>query len=359
MSAAKTTKKATTETRERLVLLDSHAIIHRAYHALPDFASATGEPTGALYGLSLMLLKIVDELKPDYIIACFDLPEPTHRHTAYEHYKAGRAKIDDALIAQIDKSREVFSAFAIPLYEKPGFEADDLLGTIAKKTKPMKNLEVIIASGDMDTMQLAEGNRVKVYTLKKGIQDTIIYDEAAVTERFGFAPPMLTDYKGLRGDPSDNIIGVPGIGEKTATELITKFGTIESIYKILNKNPDALIEAGIKKRIVEILKEHEEEALFSKALATIHCDVPIAFSLPPKWKDAVDFEHVHALFRQLGFKSLIERTKGSVAAIEEVKEEESPVDPVELSRASVMVWLLDSERPARCLRLELFLRLSV
>lgn len=336
--------------KERLVLLDSHAILHRAYHALPDFTSQTGEPTGALYGLCLMLLKIAQELKPDYLIACFDLPDPTHRHTAYANYKAGRAKTDDALSAQISRSKEVFSAFSIPLYEKAGFEADDLLGTIAAKTKTHKNLEVVIASGDMDTLQLVEDKRVTVYTLKKGIQDTIIYDEDAVKERFNFGPELLPDYKGLRGDPSDNIIGVPGIGEKTATDLIVNFGSLEKIFKALKKNEETLIEAGIKKRIVELLKEHEEEALFSKALATIHRDVPIAFSLPEKhWRDSLDWPHVHALFKQLGFKSLIQRTQASLGFDEETSDEteattDTPVDPKEEAETAVALWVLDSER---------------
>ena len=156
-----------TKNKKRLVLLDSHAILHRAYHALPDFTSPNGEPTGALYGVVAMLLKIIEELKPDYIVACYDLPEPTYRHDAFADYKSKRVKIDEALVAQINRSRDIFAAFDIPIYEMVGFEADDLLGTIAHQTKEMKDLEVVIASGDMDTMQCIEGKRVQVYTLKK------------------------------------------------------------------------------------------------------------------------------------------------------------------------------------------------
>src|SRR3990167_3863332 len=180
---------------KRLILLDAHAIIHRAYHALPDFSSTKGEPTGALYGLITMLLKIVEDLKPDYISACFDLPGPTHRHIAYEGYKATRAKTEDALVAQLIRSRAVFEAFGIPTYEAKGYEADDILGTIAKKLSAKggsasggKNIEIIIASGDHDPLQLVEGSRVKVYTLRKGLNDTVIYDEKAVKERYGFGP---------------------------------------------------------------------------------------------------------------------------------------------------------------------------
>jgi len=216
----------------KLVLLDAHAIIHRAYHALPDFATSRGEPTGALYGLVVMLLKIISDLKPDYVVACYDLPKPTYRHEVYEGYKSGRAATDDDLKIQLEKSKEICEALNIPMYSKEGFEADDMLGTIVEKMKN-KNVDIIIASGDMDTLQLVDDNYVKVYTLKKGIKDTILYDEKVVKERFGFEPALLVDFKGLRGDPSDNIIGIAGIGEKSATDLIKNFGSIENIYKTL------------------------------------------------------------------------------------------------------------------------------
>ena len=227
--------------KQRLVLLDAHAILHRAYHALPDFATSSGQPTGALYGLSAMLIKIIEDLKPDYIVACYDLAGPTYRHEAYKAYKAGRKKPDDDLVAQMKSSRTIFEAMNIPIYDKEGFEADDILGAIAKQAK---DVEIVIASGDMDTFQLVEGTRVRVYTFKKGIKDTIIYDEKGVKERFGFGPELIPDYKGLRGDPSDNIPGVKGIGEKTATILISNFGTIEDIYKLLNKKSVGAKEAG-------------------------------------------------------------------------------------------------------------------
>ncbi|MDQ2932805.1 MAG: hypothetical protein M3Q80_00290 [bacterium] len=218
----------------RLILLDAHAILHRAYHALPDFATAQGEPTGALYGLSAMLIKIIEDLRPDYVVSCYDLKGPTYRHEIYKEYKAGRKPTDDALIAQMSRSREIFESLNIPIYDKAGFEADDMLGTIVEQLKEKGNeLEIIIASGDMDTLQLVRDDEVKVFTLKKGIKDTIMYNEKAVLDRFGFGPKLIPDYKGLRGDPSDNIIGVKGIGEKTATILITTFGTIENMYKEL------------------------------------------------------------------------------------------------------------------------------
>ena len=235
--SAKTTPK---NSKKRLVLLDAHAIIHRAYHAMPDFSNSKGEPTGALYGISAMLMKIAADLKPDYIVACYDLPQKTFRHEAYEAYKGTRQKADEGLVAQIISSRRIFEAFNIPMCDAPGFEADDILGTIVEKMHADKNIEIVIASGDMDTLQLVDGTKVQVFTLKKGLNDTIMYDEDAVLARFGFGPKLLPDYKGLRGDPSDNIIGIAGIGEKTATDLITQFGSIESIYKKL-KNAKIII----------------------------------------------------------------------------------------------------------------------
>lgn len=343
-----------TESKKRLVLLDAHAIIHRAYHALPDFTGPKGQPTGALYGLSSMLLKIATDLKPDYIVACYDLPKPTIRHEAYEDYKGSRGQIDDALITQLQSSREVFAGFSIPIYEREGFEADDVLGTICKELADDKNIEIIIASGDMDTMQLIEQGRVSVYTLKKGLNDTILYDEHAVVERYGFLPKLITDYKGLRGDPSDNIKGVPGVGEKTATELIQKFGTIENIYKTIQKNEGALLTAGIKPRMIGLLKEHEEDALFSKSMATIRDDAPIAFNLPKKeWSDEMKQERIFALFDEFGFRTLRQRVRlltgesdeegeESFANTEE-EEDESTIDAQQLREAKVMLWLLYSE----------------
>ncbi len=340
---------STQKYKKRLILLDTHAILHRAYHALPDFTSPSGEPTGALYGVVAMLLKIIEDLKPDYVVACYDLPEPTYRHTAFEGYKAKREKTDEALVAQIIRSRDIFAAFGIPIYENPGFEADDVLGTIALKTKNITDLGVVIASGDMDTMQCVEGKRVQVYTLKKGINETILYDEEAVKERFGFPPKLVPDYKGLRGDTSDNIPGIVGIGEKTGTDLILKFGDLDAIYKKLKKDEGTFLEVGIKPRIINLLKEGEEEARFSKMLATIRTDVPIDFKPPEQyWKDAVDREKIISLFSELGFRTLSVRLKtvldlptfGDVQALPEVVN----MSKDELLEASIMLWLLESER---------------
>lgn len=340
--------KVAKTSNKKLVLLDAHAIIHRAYHALPEFASSNGEPTGALYGLSTMLMKIIVDLKPDYIVACYDLPDKTFRHEAYKDYKAGRAKTEDTLVAQLISSRRVFEAFEIPCIDSKGFEADDILGTIVEILKKEK-IDIVIASGDMDTMQLIDGKKVQVYTLKKGIQDTIIYDETAVVARFNFKPELLPDYKGLRGDPSDNIIGIKGIGEKTAEILISKFGTIENIYKVLKKKPEQIKEAGITDRIIKLLQEGEEEALFSKTLATIRRDAPIEFKIPEQtFLEKVDGKKVESLFRNLEFRSLVMRAeifknKSDQAKGEEVKEVLNKNDEEDLEKLKIAIWLLNSD----------------
>lgn len=334
-----------------LVLLDSHAIIHRAYHALPDFLSSAGEPTGALYGLSTMLMKIITELKPDYIVACYDLPQKTFRHEAYDAYKAGRAKTDDALIVQLKNSREIFEAFGIPIYDAPGFEADDVLGTIVTKMRKDKDVKIIIASGDMDTMQLIDDKKVQIYTLKKGINDTILYDEDAVIARFGFTPELLPDYKGLRGDPSDNIIGIKGIGEKTATTLISKFGTIEEIYKKIKKDEKQFKDAGLSPRLIELIKDNEEEALFSKTLAKIRTDVPIDFKIPEKtfW-ESIDAQKIEKVFAKFEFRSLFNRLKSFFGenGHSDNKTISEPVvtlevDAKELQETSIALWLINSD----------------
>ncbi len=337
--------------KKRIVLLDTHAIIHRAYHALPDFATSGGEPTGALYGLSSMILSIAQNLEPDYIIACYDMPGGTFRHEAAPTYKATRKKGDDELIEQIVKSRAIMDAFGIPYYEKAGFEADDLLGTIAEILKKDKENEIIIASGDMDTLSLVDGKRVQVFTLKRGLTDTVLYDEKTVVSRFGFKPKFISDYKGLRGDPSDNIPGIAGIGEKTATTLITSFGSISEIYKNLKKDKEAFKKVGITDRIIGLLEEGEEEAEFSKTLATIKRDVPVDFSLSEKtWMENISEQNVEKVFSEFEFKSLIARFKkiigsGNIAAQEEEGDvEEQEISPEELRKVSIALWLTDSEK---------------
>lgn len=350
--------------KETLILLDTHAIIHRAYHAIPEMSSPKGEPVNAVYGLAAMVIKIIKDLKPDHVIAAYDLPGPTHRHEVYKEYKAKRPQIDDSLITQINRSRDVLSAFSIPIYEMPGFEADDVIGTIATTAK--KNFDVIIASGDMDTLQLVDDERVRVFTLRKGIQDTILYDEKAVLARYGFLPIRIPDYKGFAGDPSDNIIGIPGIGEKTATKLLQEFDSMEGVYKAVHNKKwteEKWKEAGISPRNLNLLREHEDEAEFSKVLATIRIDAPIDFKEPEKsFADTLDVAHATALFTDLGFRSLVPRMSAlsakpqkivktdtgeegdaprqqSLSAIDTVPEAEKEM----FAEAKIMLWLTQSD----------------
>lgn len=293
----------------RLILIDSHAVIHRAYHALPPLHTPDGEPTNAVYGFTTILLRILRELKPDFVVAAFDLPGPTFRHVAYERYKAQRPETPSDLSSQFTKVREVLAAFSIPVFEKEGYEADDIIGTIAKKLEKKKNLEVIIVTGDMDTLQLVRPG-LKVYAMKKGITETVVYDEKTVKERYGFGPRQLIDFKGLKGDSSDNIPGVKGIGEKTASELIKNFGSIEGIYKALKKG-SAKISTGFAIK----LRKGEEEARFSKELARIKADVPLEFNLADaEWKEVRNNSKISPLFLKLGFSSLLKRLE-----MEEVK----------------------------------------
>lgn len=334
--------------KKKIVLLDSHAILHRAYHALPDFASSKGEPTGALYGLVTMLLRIVEEFEPDYVVACFDLPKPTYRHEAYEGYKSGRKKTDDELVSQIIRAHDVVRAFSIPEYSLEGFEADDMLGTIVEKMKNEKDLEIVIASGDMDTLQLVDNEHIKVFTLRKGIKDTILYGEKEIVERFGFEPKFLPDYKGLRGDTSDNIPGIKGIGEKTATELIREFGHIEDMYSALQKGEERFKKLKITERVLNLLREGKEEAEFSKMLGTIRRDAPIDFKLPEKTlRESVSVSTVKDMLRELDFRSLPARIDSVFGGSPESEEKEEKKDEVllpeeEIEKLKVAVWLLNS-----------------
>jgi len=293
---------------KRLVLIDANALIHRGYHALPPLTTKKGELVNAVYGFSAILLKVLRELKPNYIVTAFDLPQPTFRHLEYEEYKATRPKTPEELVRQFPIVKQVVRAFDIPIFEKEGFEADDIIGTITKKTG--KDIEDIVVTGDLDTLQLVDAN-TEIYTLKKGINDTIIYDEKAVKQRFEFEPERLIDFKGLKGDPSDNIPGVPGIGDKTAINLIKRFGTIENLYKKLEKDKVKDIPESLKKKLLE----NKEQAVFSKKLATIRYDVPIKFNLEDCRVETYDYQKVVKLFQELDFKSLIGRLPSQQLAL--------------------------------------------
>lgn len=285
---------------KRLVLIDANALVHRGFHALPPLKTEQGKLVNAVYGFTSILLKILKDLKPDYIITAFDLAKPTFRHLEYEEYKATRPKTPEELIHQFPIVKQMVKAFNIPIFEKEGFEADDIIGTITKKTG--KQIEDVIVTGDLDTLQLVD-DHTKVYTLKKGITDTVIYDPQKVKQRYGLKPEQLLDFKGLKGDPSDNIPGVPGVGEKTAIDLLKEFKTINNLYAQLKKEDPKHISKGLKKKLLD----NKDQAMFSKKLATIKCDVPLKFDLKKCRTEDYDTKKVIKLFQKLNFKSLINR----------------------------------------------------
>lgn len=296
---------------KKLVLIDANAIIHKVFYALPELTNRKGEQINAIYGFSSILLKIINELKPNYIAAAYDLAAPTFRHIEYKEYKAKRVKKPDELIEQIPKTKEILKGFNVSVLEKKGFEADDVIGTIAKRFTN-KKIEILILTGDLDTLQLVDKN-IKVYSLRKGMTDIMIYGEKEVFERYELKPEQMIDYKGLRGDPSDNIPGVVGVGEKTAINLLKEFRTIENLYNKIEKITDKQIEKHkfFTKKLVERLKENKEMAFFSKRLATIREDVPIKVSLKDlDWKKHFNIKKAEQAFVQFHFQSLIKRLPG-------------------------------------------------
>jgi DNA polymerase I len=293
------------------VIIDGHAIIHRAYHALPPMSAADGTSINAVYGFASMLLKTINDLKPDYLAVSFDVAGGTFRDEIYEDYKATRVKADDDLYEQIPLVHELVEAFGLPVYEQEGFEADDIIGTISELNKSKKHgVTTIIVTGDKDMLQLVDDDITEVYLLRKGLSDFELYNEAKVEEKFGFGPDRIVDYKAFRGDSSDNIPGVRGIGDKTATKLIVEVGGIDEIYKALD-DKESVISDQFSNSVVGKLKDGEENARMSYDLAMIRRDVK---SLKFKLEDAVthefEREKLVALFRKFEFFSLIKRIPG-------------------------------------------------
>jgi len=280
------------------VLFDGNALIHRAFHALPPLTvSKTGEMVGAVYGFALMLLKIINEVKPTHYAIAFDMKAPTFRHQLFEQYKAQRPKAPEELVNQFGRVRQLVEAFHIPIFELEGYEADDILGTLSQQASN-QDIETIIVSGDADTMQLVSP-RVKIlHPRPKGsFSDTMLYDEAAVSQKYGVKPEQIADFKGLVGDPSDNIPGVSGIGEKTAVKLIQQFGSVEQIYDHIDEVTPARLQA--------LLRENEAIARQSKRLATIVIQTPISLNLDDCQVSQYDRHQVTELLRELEFVSLL------------------------------------------------------
>jgi len=290
--------------KELFIILDSNALIHRAFHALPPLATKKGELVNALYGFLLVFLKAIREFQPEYIAAVFDTAKPTFRHKKFKEYKAKRPPTPEGLISQIPKIKEVLKCFGVPIFEKEGFEADDIIASLHPPKFSEKTWEgkIIIISGDLDLLQLVD-EETKVYTLKKGIKETVLYDENLVKEKYqGLRPGQLVDFKALRGDPSDNIPGVPGVGEKTAIELLLKFGSLEKLYQEIEKDSQK-----ISRKLKEILEKNKEKAFLSKSLVQLEKEIPLNFDFKKcQWKGSNKKEVIQIL-EKFEFYSLINR----------------------------------------------------
>jgi len=290
-------EKQSIKNKSKIVILDCNAVIHRAYHALPPLTTRKGDMVNAVYGFFTMFFKAVRELKPDYIVAAFDLGGETFRHKEFEAYKAHREAADQELYQQIPIVQDILKTFNVPIFAMRGVEADDIIGAISKNIK----IECIIITGDMDMLQLVDEN-ISVYAMRKGLSDMVLYDKNKVFERFGFGPEYIVDYKGLKGDPSDNIPGVSGVGDKTATDLIQKFGAIEEIY---NKIESGKIE--IKDSLKKKLLDNKDQAVQSKRLATILRDIKIDFKLENAKFEKFSTEEAKGKFKELGMNSLVKK----------------------------------------------------
>ncbi|MFA6392245.1 MAG: DNA polymerase I [Patescibacteria group bacterium] len=292
--------------QKKIVIIDGNALIHRAFHALPPLQKKDGTLVNAVYGFTTILLRVLKEIDPEYVAVTFDLKGPTFRHKEYKEYKATRIKQPDELYNQIPIIKDLVRAFNMPIYEEEGFEADDVIGTITRnKTITDNQIKSVIVTGDMDALQLVNSN-TEVYTMKKGIADTVTYDRRAVKEKFdGLEPEQMIDYKALRGDPSDNIPGVKGIGEKGAIALLKEFDTIEKIYASLDKEDKQ--SKTISERNQKLLLEYKDDALMSKMLATIITDVPFEFDLEKCKAGNYNREKIVAILQDLEFKSLLNK----------------------------------------------------
>lgn len=306
------------KTPKKLVLIDGHAIIHRAYHALPMLTTREGQPVNAVYGFATMILKVIEIMQPTHMAVAFDLPVQTFRHETYVAYQSHRPRADDGLRSQVQLVKDLVEAAGIAQYSAPGFEADDVLGTLAKEAVEHKFDEVVIVTGDRDILQLVN-KRVKVFMPTKGLSEGRTMDEAGVLDYLGVRPDQIIEYKALVGDSSDNYPGVPGVGHKTAIGLIQKHGTVAEIYRKLDN------EVG-NERLVQKLRDGREGAEISHKLATIVCDVDIkADFLAMKVVDVAKRKEFLAKLKEFNFRSLYKRMTGDELRTEANKAIEKPV----------------------------------
>ncbi|MDD5750247.1 MAG: DNA polymerase [Candidatus Pacebacteria bacterium] len=306
---------------KKFLIIDGNALVHRAFHALPPLKTRSGEIINAVYGFFLVFFKALKDIRPNYAAATFDLAAPTFRHKQFKEYKAKRVKAPDELYQQLPIVKEILTAFGVPIFEKEGFEADDVIGTLACRAQ--KDVEVVILSGDMDNLQLVN-DRIKVYTLRKGIKDTVLYDIEEVKRKYdGLLPEQLLDYRGLRGDPSDNIPGVGGIGEKTAIELLKDFSGLDDLYKEIDESTDKA--SRIRPSVLQKLKDGKEQAFFSRQLAGIERNVPIDFDLTSCRLGAFDLPRARDVLAKFEFNALIKRLPELISHDKNDKAKDGPV----------------------------------
>ena len=281
---------------ERLVLIDSNSLIYRAFFAVPPLTTTKGELANATFGFASILLKSLEQTSPQHIAAAFDLPVPTFRHERDATYKATRAPMPDDLRPQFERCKQLLEAFGIPMYSLPGYEADDVIGALARQAEA-KGLETIIVSGDLDPLQLVTP-QVKLMTTRQGFQNTVIYDEEMIRQRYGLRPDQMVDFKALKGDTTDNIPGVPGVGEKTAAKLVAEHDHLDGVFADLS---------GYTPRLRESLAANKDQVYKSRELATIVTDLPVTLELDRTRRSTYDRARVLELFRDLEFRSLVPR----------------------------------------------------
>ena len=301
------------------MLLDGNGLIYRGYFALINVPLSTskGELVNAVFGFSNIVLRGFQDVRPDYVAIAFDLPAPTFRHEQYAEYKATRRPMPDDLRAQFPKVREVVAALRLPVFELAGFEADDVIGTLTREAEGL-DLETTIVTGDLDMLQLVT-DRTRLMTTRMGVDATVVYDPARIQERYGLEAGQMIDFKSLKGDSTDNIPGVPGVGDKTAAKLVSQFGSLDALYEHLNEvTPEKLREK---------LREHHDRVLASRELVTIHRDLPVTLDLDAARFGDYDRDEVVRLFREYEFRTLIDRLpplRGASGAQERAVESPSP-----------------------------------
>ncbi len=293
--------------RKTFLIIDANSVVHRAYHALPNLSDQTGSPAQAVYGFALAFIHIAKTLNPDYVAACFDTKKPTFRHKQFHEYKIQRPATPPDLIEQFPKVIDLLSGFGVPVFMQEGYEADDLIATIAIKTKTLdQNCDIYILTGDYDTLQLVD-DRVRVYLVTRGVKNAVIYSASEVYKKFGIGPNQIADFKALAGDPSDNIPGAVGIGKNTAIQLLKRFGSIKGVYDAIEKTPQDFLSLRNGLAVRRILANNKEQILLFENLTKLNTDVPFDFE-----PDNCKFNHLQGnepieILQKFGFVSLAKR----------------------------------------------------